>query len=87
MRDKYTGDHTHRVTDYSMLLANELKLSPEERQPIQIGTPLHDIGKIGIDDAILRKPGRLTPSEFEVMKTHTRKWGPPSWSRSQDCGR
>ena len=40
---------------------------------IRIGTPLHDIGKIGIDDAILRKPGRLTTEEFEIMKTHTVK--------------
>ena len=38
---------------------------------IRIGTPLHDIGKIGIDDAILRKPDKLTPEEFEIMKTHT----------------
>ena len=49
------------------------KLSPNEKYQIQIGTPLHDIGKIGIDDAILRKPGKLTAGEFEVMKTHTTK--------------
>jgi HD-GYP domain-containing protein (c-di-GMP phosphodiesterase class II) len=73
LRDQYTGGHTKRVTDYSMLLAEEIKLSPAERQHIQIGTPLHDIGKIGIDDAILRKAGRLTPEEFEAMKTHTLK--------------
>lgn len=73
MRDQYTGDHTKRVTDYAMLLADELKLPPAERYQIQIGTPLHDIGKIGIDDAILRKPGKLTASEFECMKTHTTK--------------
>lgn len=72
-RDQYTGDHTRRVTDYSLLLAEELKLSPNERYQIQIGTPLHDIGKIGIDDAILRKPGKLTDGEFECMKTHTVK--------------
>jgi HD-GYP domain-containing protein (c-di-GMP phosphodiesterase class II) len=72
-RDQYTGDHTKRVTDYSLLLAEELKLSPNERYQIQIGTPLHDIGKIGIDDAILRKPGKLTHGEFEHMKTHTVK--------------
>jgi hypothetical protein len=73
MRDQCTGDHTRRVTDYAMLLADEMKLSPMEKYQIQIGTPLHDIGKIGIDDAILRKPGKLTFNEFEFMKTHTVK--------------
>ena len=73
MRDQYTGDHTKRVTDYSLLLANEMNLSANEKYQIQIGTPLHDIGKIGIDDAILRKPGKLTTGEFEHMKTHTIK--------------
>lgn len=72
-RDQYTGDHTKRVTDYSLMLADELKLSPNEKYQIQIGTPLHDIGKIGIDDAVLRKPGKLTDGEFEHMKSHTVK--------------
>jgi HD-GYP domain-containing protein (c-di-GMP phosphodiesterase class II) len=56
-----------------MLLAQHLDLTPEELHTVKIGTPLHDIGKIGIDDAILRKPGKLTPAEFEIMKTHTTK--------------
>jgi HD-GYP domain-containing protein (c-di-GMP phosphodiesterase class II) len=73
VRDQYTADHTQRVTDYSLMLAEELKLPAAERYHIQIGTPLHDIGKIGIADAILRKPGRLTPDEFEQMKSHTLK--------------
>jgi pSer/pThr/pTyr-binding forkhead associated (FHA) protein len=73
VRDQYTGDHTRRVTDYALLLAEELKLPAMEKYRIQIGTPLHDIGKIGIDDAILRKPGKLTAGEFEMMKTHTVK--------------
>jgi pSer/pThr/pTyr-binding forkhead associated (FHA) protein len=73
MRDQYTGKHTQRVTDYSLLLADQLQLPTMERYQLQIGTPLHDIGKIGIDDAILRKPGKLTESEFEFMKTHTTK--------------
>jgi hypothetical protein len=73
MRDQYTGEHTQRVTEYSLLLANQLRLPAIEKYRLQIGTPLHDIGKIGIDDAILRKPGRLTEDEFEVMKTHTTK--------------
>jgi HD-GYP domain-containing protein (c-di-GMP phosphodiesterase class II) len=73
MRDQYTGVHTKHVTDYAMLLADELKLSSNEKYQIQIGAPLRDIGKIGIDDAILRKPGKLTTGEFEAMKTHTTK--------------
>src|SRR5207245_2165985 len=48
-------------------------LSAEDVELIRVGTPLHDIGKIGIEDAILRKPAKLTPAEFEVMKTHTTK--------------
>lgn len=73
MRDEYTGGHTLRVSTYSILLAQELNMSPQEVELIRVGTPLHDIGKIGIDDAILRKPERLTPEEFEIMKTHTVK--------------
>jgi putative nucleotidyltransferase with HDIG domain len=73
MRDQYTGDHTRRVTDYALMLADELRIGSAEKYHIQVGTPLHDIGKIGIDDAILRKPGKLTPAEFEAMKTHTLK--------------
>lgn len=73
VRDQYTGDHTRRVTDYSLMLAEELKLTSNEKYQIQIGTPLHDIGKIGIDDAILRKPGKLTDGEFDAMKQHTVK--------------
>jgi putative nucleotidyltransferase with HDIG domain len=73
VRDYNTGNHTRRVTDYALLLADELQVTPTERYHLQIGTPLHDIGKIGIDDAVLRKPDRLTPEEFEHMKQHTVK--------------
>ena len=73
LKDDYTGHHIQRVTEYSYLLAQELDLPADELRLIKIGTPLHDIGKIGIDDAILRKPGKLTPAEFEIMKTHTTK--------------
>lgn len=73
MRDQYTGDHTRRVTALSLLIADELKLAPAEKHQIQIGAPLHDVGKIGVDDAILRKPGKLTDGEFEHMKSHTVK--------------
>src|SRR5262249_5530385 len=68
-----TGEHTDRVTKYALLLAVRLNLSDDELEWLRVGTPLHDIGKIGIDDAILRKPGKLTPDEFETMKTHTTK--------------
>jgi putative nucleotidyltransferase with HDIG domain len=73
MRDEYTGGHTLRVSTYSILLAQELNLPSQDVELIRIGTPLHDIGKIGIDDAILRKPDRLTPEEFDIMKSHTVK--------------
>jgi HD-GYP domain-containing protein (c-di-GMP phosphodiesterase class II) len=73
MRDPYTGGHAQRVTDYALLLAEEMNLSETDRQHLRIGSPLHDIGKIGIDDAILRKADRLTPEEFEHMKSHTVK--------------
>jgi HD-GYP domain-containing protein (c-di-GMP phosphodiesterase class II) len=61
-----------------LLLAEELKLSPNEKYQIQIGTPLHDIGKIGIDDAILRKPGKLTTGEFEAHEDAHRQGGRPA---------
>jgi HD-GYP domain-containing protein (c-di-GMP phosphodiesterase class II) len=70
LRDEYTGGHTRRVTDYALLLADELGLTERERYYLQVGTPLHDLGKIGIADAVLRKTGRLTPGEFETMKGH-----------------
>jgi HD-GYP domain-containing protein (c-di-GMP phosphodiesterase class II) len=70
LRDEYTGGHTQRVTDYALLLADEMELSEKDRYCLQVGTPLHDLGKIGIADAVLRKPGRLTPAEFETMKGH-----------------
>jgi putative nucleotidyltransferase with HDIG domain len=70
MRDVYTGNHTHRVTTYAMLLAEELGVPVEERNVLRAAAALHDIGKIAIDDHILRKPGRLSPPEFDQMKTH-----------------
>lgn len=71
LRDKYTGGHTQRVTNYALLLAEELGLSPDQRRCLQIGTPLHDIGKIGVDDAILRKSGALSAEENAAMRAHT----------------
>jgi len=71
MRDAYTGGHTARVTAYSLLIGEELGLPAKELDKLRTGCPLHDIGKIGIDDKILRKPDKLTADEFEVMKSHT----------------
>ena len=73
MRDEYTGGHTRRVADYALLLADELKVSGTERRSLRIGAPIHDIGKIGVDDAILRKRDKLTAVEFNHLKTHTLK--------------
>jgi putative nucleotidyltransferase with HDIG domain len=71
LRDTYTGEHSRRVTLLAVLLGQHLHLSRQDVELIRIGTPLHDLGKIGIADAILRKLGRLTPEEFRVMMTHT----------------
>jgi putative nucleotidyltransferase with HDIG domain len=65
--------HIWRVTNYALMLGRQLGLAPADLDLLEKGAPLHDIGKIAIDDAILRKPGPLTPAEFEVMKTHTTK--------------
>ena len=73
LRDDYTGGHTRRVTRYATLLARQLDVPDDQLQLVKLGTPLHDIGKIGIDDAVLRKPGRLTPAEFAAMQEHTTK--------------
>lgn len=73
LRDAYTGGHTARVTSYSLLLAEQLGVPASDMDLIRTGGPLHDIGKIGIDDAILRKPDRLTAEEYEIMKSHTVK--------------
>jgi HD-GYP domain-containing protein (c-di-GMP phosphodiesterase class II)/pSer/pThr/pTyr-binding forkhead associated (FHA) protein len=71
VRDDYTGGHTRRVTRYAEILAKALQLPREQIDLISLGTPLHDIGKIGVDDAILRKPGILTPAELAKMREHT----------------
>jgi len=70
-KDEYTGGHIQRVTGYALMLGRQLGLPDIELERLQTGTPLHDIGKIAIDDAILRKPEKLTPDEFKQMKTHT----------------
>jgi HD-GYP domain-containing protein (c-di-GMP phosphodiesterase class II) len=72
-KDPYTRGHSDRVTRYSLLIAKELDLPTSFMETLQISAQLHDVGKIGIEDHILKKPGALTEEEFEVMKTHTTK--------------
>ncbi|MCX8118641.1 MAG: GAF domain-containing protein [Desulfobacterota bacterium] len=69
-RDPYTGGHTKRVTQYSLAIARQLRWKPEEMKWLKISAALHDIGKIGIDDQILRKPDRLAPEEYQAIKRH-----------------
>ncbi|MCL2497943.1 MAG: response regulator [Symbiobacteriaceae bacterium] len=71
MRDTETGAHINRVSHFSRELARGIGLDPKFIDLIYYGSPLHDIGKVGIPDAILLKPGRLTESEMELMRTHT----------------
>lgn len=70
-RDEETGAHIRRTGLYSEVFAEVLGWSSEEVETIRLAAPMHDVGKIGIPDSILRKPGRLTDAEFEIMKTHT----------------
>jgi len=70
-RSKETGNHVKRVAEYSKILALKYGLSEEEAEMLKLASPMHDIGKVGIPDHILNKVGKLTDSEFEIMKTHT----------------
>ncbi|CAN5613783.1 response regulator [soil metagenome] len=70
-RDEETGEHTQRVGLEAANLAASLGLPEDEVDIIRRAAPLHDVGKVGIPDAILLKPGSLTPQEFEIVKTHT----------------
>ncbi|MFW6333712.1 MAG: HD domain-containing phosphohydrolase [Desulfosalsimonas sp.] len=70
-KDEETGDHILRMSRYCTLIAEKLGLSDEMVKLIRYASPMHDIGKIGIPDNILLKPGKLTDKEFETIKTHT----------------
>jgi HD-GYP domain-containing protein (c-di-GMP phosphodiesterase class II) len=72
LRDPQTGYHVERTREYAFLLSNRLGCSSEFVNQIYKAAPLHDIGKVGIKDSILLKPGRLTKKEYEEMKKHTR---------------
>jgi HD-GYP domain-containing protein (c-di-GMP phosphodiesterase class II) len=69
-KDPYTRGHSGRVAKYSTIIGENLGLSSQELERLKISALLHDVGKIGIDDRVLKKPGSLTPEEFEVMKQH-----------------
>ena len=72
-KDPYTRGHSDRVTRYAIMIGQEMNLPATFLETLQISAQLHDVGKIGIEDRILKKPGALTAEEFEVMKTHTTK--------------
>lgn len=72
-RSQETGNHVKRVAEISRLLAHKYGMDPKECEVVFYASPLHDVGKIAIPDAILNKPGKLTDEEWEVMKTHAQK--------------
>jgi putative two-component system response regulator len=71
-RDPETGAHIQRMAHYSQIIARGLDLEPRKQKLLLEAAPMHDVGKIGIPDYILLKPGKLTPEEMEVMKGHSR---------------
>ena len=72
-KDPYTRGHSDRVTKYSVMIATEMGLAEESIEIVRVAAQLHDVGKIGIEDRILKKPGALTNEEFAIMKMHTTK--------------
>lgn len=71
-RDEETGEHIKRIGLYSVVIASDLGWDEEKIEHLRVGAPMHDVGKIGIPDRILRKPGRLSAAEYEVIKQHPR---------------
>jgi putative nucleotidyltransferase with HDIG domain len=69
-RDPYTAGHSERVSILAVAMGEELKLDPEAKETLRLGALLHDIGKIGVPDEVLRKSGALSVAEFEAIKTH-----------------
>ena len=72
-KDPYTRGHSGRVAKYSMLIGENLRLPADELDRLKISALLHDVGKIGVDDRVLKKPGKLTDEEFDLMKQHPTK--------------
>jgi HD-GYP domain-containing protein (c-di-GMP phosphodiesterase class II) len=72
-RDNLTAGHSDKVTEYALGICNELELTSEYREMIRVASLLHDYGKIGVPDSILKKQGRLTPEEHDIVKSHSQK--------------
>ncbi|MDI4646755.1 HD-GYP domain-containing protein [Cohnella hashimotonis] len=72
IRSKETGNHVRRVAEYSYVLAKAYGLSGREAETLRDVSPMHDIGKVAIPDAVLNKPGKLTDEEYDIIKSHTR---------------
>lgn len=70
-RSEETGNHVKRVSKYSQILAEKYGLPKRDVMLITMASPIHDVGKVAIPDEILKKPGKLTPEEYEIVKTHT----------------
>ncbi len=70
-KDEYTEGHSLRVIEYALKIGRELNLDEESIRDLEISAVLHDIGKLGVPDKILKKPGRLTKEEFEIMQQHS----------------
>ena len=91
-RDNSTGGHIKRTSDVVRILVEEMKkdeslgIDDDFCNYVITAAPMHDIGKIAVDDAILRKPGRFTPEKFEVMKTHAAEGRSGAGEASQRCG-
>lgn len=71
IRSKETGNHVRRVAEYSYIIALGLGLSINEAELLRTASPMHDIGKVAIPDAVLNKPGKLTEEEYDIIKSHT----------------
>ena len=83
LRDHYTVGHTWRVTNFSLVIARELGWGDEKLREVEMGGILHDVGKIALSDAVLRKPGNLSDEEYDQMKIHPEKGA----SLMKDCRR
>jgi HD-GYP domain-containing protein (c-di-GMP phosphodiesterase class II) len=69
-RDPYTGGHCRRLAEHAAIIATRLELPTREIEVVRLGAALHDMGKIVVPDAVLKKPGRLTPEEYTIIKQH-----------------
>jgi HD-GYP domain-containing protein (c-di-GMP phosphodiesterase class II) len=69
-KDPYTRGHSGRVAKYSIIMGEAMGMDADELDRLRISALLHDVGKIGVDDRVLKKPGKLTDEEFDLMKQH-----------------